>query len=81
VLKLNRGASGTCHGVHGFACGRDDLVISGSLEAREFVAFWLTDQRVQAAMAVNTWERMTDVGNLIRSEPPTPCAELGKFTG
>jgi hypothetical protein len=63
VLKLNRDASGTCHGVHGFACGRDDLVISGSLEAREFVAFWLTDQRVQAAMAVNTWERMTDVEN------------------
>lgn len=41
----------------GFACGRDDLVISGSLEAREFVAFWLKDQRVQAGMAVNTWER------------------------
>jgi hypothetical protein len=32
-------------------------------------------------MAVNTWERMTDVGNLTRSEPPTPLAELEKFTG
>jgi hypothetical protein len=66
-------ASGTCHGVHGFACGRDDLAISGSLEAWEFVAFWLRDRRVQAAMAVNTRERMTDVGNLIRLEHPTPA--------
>jgi hypothetical protein len=34
------------------------------------------DQRVQAGMAVNTWERMTDVENLIRSKHPTPRAEL-----
>jgi hypothetical protein len=61
--------------------GADDLVISGSLEAREFVAFCLKDQRVQAGIAVNRLERMTDVENLIRSEHPTPRAELEKFTG
>jgi hypothetical protein len=32
-------------------------------------------------MAVNTWDRMTDVENLIRSKHPTPRAKLEKFTG
>jgi hypothetical protein len=51
------------------ACGREDLVIGGSLEAREFVAFWLKDQHVQAGMAVNHVGADDDVENRIRSEP------------
>lgn len=34
----------------------DELVVRGDLEAREFIAFWLRDGAVQAAMNVNMWD-------------------------
>jgi 3-phenylpropionate/trans-cinnamate dioxygenase ferredoxin reductase subunit len=34
----------------------DRLVVRGDLGKREFVAFWLRDGRVQAAMNVNVWD-------------------------
>jgi 3-phenylpropionate/trans-cinnamate dioxygenase ferredoxin reductase subunit len=39
----------------------DELVVRGDLKAREFVAFWIRDDEVRAAMNVNMWE---DVGVL-----------------
>ena len=35
---------------------RDRLVVRGDLEAREFIAFWLKDGAVAAAMNVNSWD-------------------------
>ncbi|CAM03312.1 NAD/ferredoxin-dependent reductase-like protein [Saccharopolyspora erythraea NRRL 2338] len=34
----------------------DELVVRGDLGAREFIAFWLREGRVQAAMNVNWWD-------------------------
>jgi NADPH-dependent 2,4-dienoyl-CoA reductase/sulfur reductase-like enzyme len=34
----------------------DELVVRGDLAAREFVAFWVRDGEVRAAMNVNMWE-------------------------
>jgi 3-phenylpropionate/trans-cinnamate dioxygenase ferredoxin reductase subunit len=34
----------------------DELVVRGDLGAREFIAFWLRDGAVQAAMNVNMWD-------------------------
>ncbi|GAB3568026.1 FAD-dependent oxidoreductase [Amycolatopsis endophytica] len=34
----------------------DELVVRGDLGKREFIAFWLRDGRVQAAMNVNMWD-------------------------
>ncbi|MBK1786516.1 NAD(P)/FAD-dependent oxidoreductase [Prauserella cavernicola] len=34
----------------------DELVVRGDLAAREFVAFWLRDGQVSAAMNVNVWD-------------------------
>ena len=36
--------------------GHDEVVIRGDLHAREFIAFWLHDQHVVAAMNVNIWD-------------------------
>ncbi|KAA2261310.1 NAD(P)/FAD-dependent oxidoreductase [Solihabitans fulvus] len=36
--------------------GRDELVVRGDTATREFIAFWLRDGRLQAAMNVNLWD-------------------------
>ncbi|MCA5894376.1 FAD-dependent oxidoreductase [Isoptericola sp. NEAU-Y5] len=61
--------------------GGYELVISGSTEDRELVAFWLRDGAVHAGMAMNVWERMDDVEELIRSRRVVPRDELEAFTG
>lgn len=35
---------------------RDELVVRGDLSSREFIAFWLRDGSVRAAMNVNLWD-------------------------
>jgi NADPH-dependent 2,4-dienoyl-CoA reductase/sulfur reductase-like enzyme len=59
--------------------GYDDVVVSGDLSAREFVAFWLLDGQVVAGMAVNVWEQMDRVEELIRSRRKVPREELDAF--
>ncbi|WP_026929660.1 NAD(P)/FAD-dependent oxidoreductase [Glycomyces tenuis] len=56
-------------------------VVSGSIDRLEFVAFWTAEGRVQAAMAVNTWDRMGEVEELIRSRRRVPEEELEAFRG
>ncbi len=58
-----------------------DLVISGSVPDREFVAFWVRHGRVEAGMAVNMWERMDRIEELIRRPTPVPSGELAEFAG
>ena len=59
----------------------DDVVVSGSLGTREFVAFWTLRGVVRAGMAVNTWDRMPAVDALIRSGVAVPHADLTAFRG
>lgn len=44
-----------------------ELVVRGDLEAREFIAFWVSDGRVVAGMNVNVWDVNKQVQALIRS--------------
>ncbi|HEU5471608.1 MAG TPA: FAD-dependent oxidoreductase [Actinophytocola sp.] len=65
----------------------DRVVFRGNVEAREFVAFWLKDQRVLAGMNVNVWDVVDPINTLIRSggavdpvrlaDPRHPLDELG----
>lgn len=61
--------------------GYDDVVVSGDISSREFVAFWRVDGQVVAGMAVNVWEQMERVEELIRSRRKVPREELEGFTG
>jgi 3-phenylpropionate/trans-cinnamate dioxygenase ferredoxin reductase component len=47
--------------------GHDHVVIRGDTTTREFIAFWLTDGRLTAAMNVNTWDVTEPIRELIRS--------------
>lgn len=52
----------------GFASDWDEVVIRGSKESREFIAFWLKDGRIQAGMNVNIWDVSETIGELIKSK-------------
>ena len=64
----------------------DHGALRGDLHAREFIAFWLRDQRVVAAMNVNIWDVIEPIEQLIRSgervdattlaDPGVPLGEL-----
>jgi 3-phenylpropionate/trans-cinnamate dioxygenase ferredoxin reductase subunit len=56
--------------------GYDEVVVRGDLAAREFVAFWLADGRVQAGMNVNVWDVTEPIQRLIRSGAPVDSARL-----
>jgi 3-phenylpropionate/trans-cinnamate dioxygenase ferredoxin reductase component len=47
--------------------GYDNVVFRGDVTAREFVAFWLRDNKVLAAMNVNVWDVGDAVKELIRA--------------
>jgi 3-phenylpropionate/trans-cinnamate dioxygenase ferredoxin reductase subunit len=60
----------------GLAATWDRVVIRGDLAAREFIAFWLKDQRVAAGMSANVWDVTEPVQTLIRSGRPVDPARL-----
>jgi 3-phenylpropionate/trans-cinnamate dioxygenase ferredoxin reductase subunit len=45
----------------------DQVVIRGDMGAREFIAFWLHDERLVAAMNVNVWDVTEPIRRLIQS--------------
>lgn len=51
----------------GHGSAEDDLVIRGDIDARRFVAFWLRDGIVTAAMSVNVWEVIEDLKSVVAS--------------
>ncbi|QKT07510.1 FAD-dependent oxidoreductase [Gordonia sp. X0973] len=51
----------------GFASGDDELVIRGSVDDLEYLAFWLVDGKVAAAMNVNIWDAGDDLVALLES--------------
>ncbi len=47
--------------------GFDRLVFRGDVAGRQFVVFWLKDDRVAAGMNVNVWDVSDAIGQLVRS--------------
>jgi hypothetical protein len=60
----------------GYADESDGLVIRGSLEDREFIAFWTSGGRVVAGMNVNVWDVSDTIARLIRSRAEIDEAAL-----
>ena len=60
----------------GLATEWDQVVFRGDPASREFVAFWLHEQRVVAGMNVNVWDVNEHVQALIRSRRAVAAAEL-----
>ncbi|MEO9224020.1 MAG: FAD-dependent oxidoreductase [Acidimicrobiales bacterium] len=70
----------------GHATDWDDVVLRGDVEGRRFIAFWLKERRVLAAMNVNIWDVTDQLQALIRSrlrvdpvrlaDPDIPLTEL-----
>jgi 3-phenylpropionate/trans-cinnamate dioxygenase ferredoxin reductase component len=55
----------------------DDVVVRGSLEDRQFVAFWHRNGIVTAAMNVNVWDVVDDLKAIISGGRPRDPARLG----
>jgi 3-phenylpropionate/trans-cinnamate dioxygenase ferredoxin reductase subunit len=70
----------------GYASDWDEVVFRGDPRTREFIAFWLKDDRVLAGMNVNVWDVTGDIQALIRArravdrgrlaDPTTPLSDL-----
>jgi 3-phenylpropionate/trans-cinnamate dioxygenase ferredoxin reductase component len=54
----------------GYARGWQDVVVRGDLSRREFVAFWLRDGRVAAAMNANAWDDAAALAGLVERAAP-----------
>jgi 3-phenylpropionate/trans-cinnamate dioxygenase ferredoxin reductase component len=72
----------------GLAVDWDEVVVRGDPATREFIAFWLKDQRVIAGMNANIWDVVEPIQALIRSGRPVdperladPDIPLDKVTG
>jgi 3-phenylpropionate/trans-cinnamate dioxygenase ferredoxin reductase subunit len=74
----------------GHGSASDRVVVRGSLAEREFVAFWVRDDRVVAGMNANVWDVAKPIERLIRSravvddaalaDPSTPIEDLAGVT-
>jgi 3-phenylpropionate/trans-cinnamate dioxygenase ferredoxin reductase subunit len=60
----------------GFAATWDRVVIRGDPATRQFIGFWLKDQRVVAGMNANVWDVTEPIQALIRSGLPVDPARL-----
>jgi 3-phenylpropionate/trans-cinnamate dioxygenase ferredoxin reductase component len=60
----------------GLAGPGDTVVCRGSVEDREFIAFWMSDGRVTAGMNVNVWDVTGPIQELIRTRRQVPVASL-----
>lgn len=60
----------------GLADPDDELVIRGDLDARQFIAFWLRDGRLRAAMNVNVWDHGTALKALVDAQATVTAAQL-----
>jgi 3-phenylpropionate/trans-cinnamate dioxygenase ferredoxin reductase subunit len=60
----------------GYATEWERVVFRGDPASREFIAFWLSDERVVAGMNVNVWDVNDDIQALIRSRSPIDAGAL-----
>jgi 3-phenylpropionate/trans-cinnamate dioxygenase ferredoxin reductase subunit len=54
----------------------DQVVVRGSTADREFIAFWLRDGLVTAAMNVNVWDVVEDLKAVITARRPVDAGRL-----
>jgi NADPH-dependent 2,4-dienoyl-CoA reductase/sulfur reductase-like enzyme len=54
----------------------DELVVRGDLAGREFIAFWLRDGAVRAAMNVNMWDDGDALGAIVDAQARIEPAKL-----
>jgi 3-phenylpropionate/trans-cinnamate dioxygenase ferredoxin reductase subunit len=54
----------------------DRVVFRGDVAGREFIAFWLSNERVVAGMNVNVWDVVEPIKTLIRSRAAIPAIHL-----
>jgi 3-phenylpropionate/trans-cinnamate dioxygenase ferredoxin reductase component len=74
----------------GLARGCDRVVVRGDPAAREFIAFWLFEDRVMAGMNVNVWDVTDPIKQLIQervavndrdlADPDVPLDRLAHAT-
>lgn len=72
----------------GLGRGDDEVLVRGDLEKREFIAWWLRDGKVTAAMNVNIWDVVDDLRAVVQSgrsldrsrlaDPNVPLTDLLK---
>jgi 3-phenylpropionate/trans-cinnamate dioxygenase ferredoxin reductase subunit len=60
----------------GYATEWDEVVFRGDVGAREFLAFWLKDERVVAGMNMNVWDVSDPIRELIRLRRPVDPGQL-----
>jgi 3-phenylpropionate/trans-cinnamate dioxygenase ferredoxin reductase subunit len=51
----------------GYATEWDEVVFRGDVEKREFIAFWVQDDRVLAGLNMNVWDVNDAIRELIKS--------------
>jgi 3-phenylpropionate/trans-cinnamate dioxygenase ferredoxin reductase component len=56
--------------------GYDRVIFRGDVAGREFVAFWLSNDRVVAGMNVNVWDVVEPIKTIIRSRAAIPASRL-----
>ncbi len=72
----------------GFGSGEDEVLTRGDVDSREFIAWWLREGKVTAAMNVNIWDVVDDLRAVVASrrtvdrsrlaDPNVPLNELVK---
>ena len=60
----------------GYAPEWGKVVVRGDIVKREFLAFWLADDRVIAAMNANVWDQKDELQRLVESEGRVDLARL-----
>jgi len=60
----------------GYAPEWGKVVVRGDIAKREFLAFWLADDRVIAAMNANVWDQGGELQRLVESEERVDLARL-----
>ena len=75
----------------GYATEWDEVVFRGDVDGREFIAFWVKDDRVVAGLNMNIWDVSEPIRELIRSrrpvdrehlvDPDVPLAEVAEAGG
>jgi 3-phenylpropionate/trans-cinnamate dioxygenase ferredoxin reductase component len=60
----------------GYAPSWDRVVFRGDPQAREFIAFWMADDRVVAAMNANVWDVVEPLRSLLEAHHPVDESQL-----
>jgi hypothetical protein len=60
----------------GYAPAWDDVVFRGDTAKREFIAFWMKDDRIVAGLNANVWDVNDEIMRLIQTRSPVDRERL-----